>query len=93
MYEHVPVHRIVENLQHIYNLYRHPSRSSRDSENEREARTLLLRGLINNLRNERTRPSPRTFMELSRRLPLSTGGAFKLVGYRLEKLRELDLSY
>jgi transcriptional regulator with XRE-family HTH domain len=90
MYEHVPVRRILENIRHIYDLYRRSPPSLGGSKGERDARMLFLRGLINNLRNERSRPSPRVLMELTRHVPLATGGAFKLIGYRLEKIRELD---
>jgi hypothetical protein len=90
MYEHVPVQRIVENIWHIYDLYRHAPPSQTGSVDEKAARMLFLRGLINNLRNERSRPSSRVLMELTQRVSLATGGAFKLVGYRLEKMRELD---
>jgi hypothetical protein len=90
MYEHVPVQRIVDNIRHIYDLYRHGSPSLGDSVDDQAARMQFLRGLINNLRNERSRPSPRVLMELTRRVPLATGGVFRLVGYRLEKMRELD---
>lgn len=59
MYEHVPVQRIVENIWHIYDLYRHAPPSQTGSVDEKAARMLFLRGLINNLRNERSRPSSR----------------------------------
>ena len=90
MYEHVPVQRIVDNIRHIYDLYRHGPPSLGDSVDDQAARMQFLRGLVNNLRNERSRPSPRVLMELTRRVPLATGGVFRLVGYRLEKMRELD---
>jgi hypothetical protein len=60
------------------------------SSDEKNARMLFLRGLINNLRYEKSRPSLRVLMELSRRVPLATGGSFKLIGYQLEKMREVD---
>jgi hypothetical protein len=90
MYEHVPVQRVVDNLWHIYNLYRDAVGSSDDNAEEKSARMLFLRGLINNLRYEKSRPSLRALMELSRRVPLAVGGAFKLIGYKLEKMREVD---
>jgi len=89
MYEHVPVQRVRDNLWHIYNLYRDASSSLEDSVEEKNARMLFLRGLINNLRYEKSRPSLRVLMELSRRVPLATGGSFKLIGYQLEKMREV----
>jgi hypothetical protein len=90
MYERVPVQRVRDNLWHIYNLYRDTASSLDGSSDEKNARMLLLRGLINNLRYEKSRPSLRVLMELSRRVPLAIGGSFKLIGYQLEKMREVD---
>ncbi len=90
MYEYVPVQRVVDDVWHIYDLYRDAAVSVKDSAEERRARMLFLRGLINNLQHAKSQPSPRVLMELSRRIPLTTGGSFKLLGYRLERMREVD---
>jgi hypothetical protein len=62
MYEHVPVQQVRDNLWHIYNLYRDAASSLEGSSDEKNARMLLLRGLINNLRYEKSRPSLRVLM-------------------------------
>jgi transcriptional regulator with XRE-family HTH domain len=90
MYEHVPVQRIADDVRHIYDLYRGAASSMTETVEETEARMVFLRGLINNLRSETSRPSSRALMELSRRVPLAIGGSFKLIGYRLEKMHEVD---
>lgn len=89
MYEPVPMQQIVENVMHIYGLYRNAATGPVDAE-ERSARMLFLRSLINNLQHEKSKPSPRVLHELSQRIHLSIGGSFKLLGYRLDSMREVD---
>jgi hypothetical protein len=90
MYEHVPVERVIDNVWHIYGLYRDAVPYLKGSADEKHATMVFLRGLINNLRSEKSRPSPRALIELFRRVPITTGGSFRLAGYKLERMRAAD---
>jgi hypothetical protein len=90
MYEYVSVQEIVDKVLHIYGLYRdtadlRPDRSEVDS-----VRLNFLRGVVDRLRHGKSTLSPRMLAELARHAGLTLGGAFRLVGYPLDKLREAE---
>jgi hypothetical protein len=56
----------------------------------RDVRDTLNPDLISNIRRSGYTPSPRQLHEISQQLSLTIGGTFKLFGYSLEGLRNLD---
>jgi hypothetical protein len=90
MHEHVPVRRVIDEVSHIYRLYRESGISASEDMERQQARLFFLRTLINNLKHERSRPSPKALIELSKRTQLAIGGSFRLLGYKLDELREAD---
>jgi hypothetical protein len=89
VYEHPSLEWVAENVIHIYGLYRNAVIGNESSETQR-ARLCFLRSLINNLRHEQSQLSPRLLAELSRYIPLTIGGAFKLLGYELDRMGRID---
>ena len=90
MYEHVPVRRVIDEVSHIYRLYRDSGISASEDLERQQARLFFLRSLINNLKHERSRPSARALIELSKHTQLAIGGSFRLLGYKLDELRQAD---
>jgi transcriptional regulator with XRE-family HTH domain len=88
VYELVPAERKAEILSHLLML----SRSWRRNEpgSEPEVRGILSPDLITNIRKFGYTPSPRQLHAISQYLNLTIGGAFKLFGYSLESMRQLD---
>lgn len=90
MYQPVSPREVVDDVEHIYGLCQNPADFADESSGAQYARMLFLRRLINNLKHERSGLSPRILAELSRHVPLSIGGSFRLVGYQLDAMREAD---
>jgi hypothetical protein len=90
MYQPVSPREVVEGVEHIYGLCQNLAASADERTGAQYARMLFLRRLINNLKHERSGLSPRILAELSRHVPLSIGGSFRLVGYQLDAMREAD---
>lgn len=90
MYENVPVHAMIARVTHIYELYRSEAKSrTRRAEKDR-IRLSFLRGVIDNLQHRQSTLSPQTLAGLARHAGLTIGGAFQLVGYPLDRLREIE---
>lgn len=90
MYENVPVDAIIDRVAHIYELYRSDAKSRAWGSEKDRVRLSFLRGVIDNLQHRQSTLSPRMLAELARHAGLTIGGAFKLVGYPLDRLREVE---
>src|SRR5258708_6391929 len=88
VYEPVSAQRRAEMLAHLLML----SRSQRREEpgSELEVHGTLSPDLISNIRQFGYTPSLRQLHSISQHLDLTIGGAFKLFGYNLERMRHLD---
>lgn len=90
MYEQVPVQQAIEYLVHIHDLYRRTTSATEKDREEYRACQAFLRRTIDNLKHGKSSLSPSTLGELSKQANLTIGGAFRLVGYPLDKLREVE---
>ena len=88
VYDPVSAHRKADMLSHLLLLAR--SRHQTAGLGRRDVRDTLNPDLITNIRRFGYTPSPRQLHEISQHLSLTIGGAFKLFGYSLEGLRNLD---
>jgi hypothetical protein len=88
IYEPVSAQSKAEMLSHLLALSR--SQRSDDAGREPEVRGILSPDLISNIRQFGYTLSPRQLHAISQNLNLTIGGAFKLFGYSLESMRELD---
>jgi hypothetical protein len=88
VYEPMSALRKAEMLSHLLMLSR--SRRSGVAAREPEVSGALSSDLISNIRQFGYTPSPRQLFAISESLNLTIGGAFKLFGYSLERIRELD---
>ena len=75
-------------LSHLLTLSR--SRRSGVAGREPEVSGALSSDLISNIRQFGYTPSPRQLHTISQNLNLTIGGTFKLFGYSLDRMRELD---
>lgn len=87
VYEPVPHRKKAEILSQLM-LAR--SRSRDGSNLETRLSESFIPDLISNLRRSDYTPSPRQLYALSQHLSVTIGGAFKLFGYSLESMRQLD---
>ena len=88
VYEPVSAHRKADMLSHLLLLAR--SRRQATDLGGHRVRDTLNPDLIANIRRFGYTPSPQTLHEISQQLSLTIGGAFKLFGYSLEGVRNLD---
>lgn len=88
VYEPVSAHRKADMLSHLMLLAR--SRLQATGLSGHRVRDTLNPDLIANIRRFGYTPSPRQLHEISQQLSLTIGGAFKLFGYSLEGVRNLD---
>ena len=88
VYEPVSAVRKADTLSHLLMLSR--SRRSGGAGREPEVSGALSSDLISNIRQFGYTPSPGQLFAISQSLNLTIGGAFKLFGYSLERMRELD---
>ena len=91
MYKSVSSSEIIERVEHIRELLRHIQATNdrvfvANTQHERK-----LKDFISNLRRTETRPMANMVRDLAEACSLTTEGAYRLFGYELDGLRELDL--
>ena len=90
MLEQISKQEVLERVMHIYALYRDTADPSTRNSPEHSIRLKVLRDAIDNLHHPRSRLAPRMLARLSHHAGLTIGGAFMLVGYPLDKMREVE---
>jgi hypothetical protein len=90
VFEQISSEQIIDRVMHIYALYRDTADPTTRRSPEHSIRLRFLRGIIDNLKHRRSRLSPRMLGQLSYHAGLTIGGAFRLVGYPLDKLRAVE---
>ena len=90
-FEYVSVQQIVDRVSHIYGLYRDDAAATKSQgPAEHHARLSFLRGVIDNLKHQNSRLSPRTLRRFSHYAALTIGGSFRLTGYYLDRMRDTE---
>lgn len=93
MYIAVPRSQIIEALIHIRDLYRRTKPRSEGDILAHERREASIRGLVSNIPRTNEHPTLKTVLEVSETCRLTLGGAHRLFGYDLSRIREYDLRF
>jgi hypothetical protein len=89
MMNHLPRSLALEGALHIEGLYRDAGTTREEAEIQRK-RLRFLSSFTSTLRRGRAEPSLQSIGILLRLVPVTLEGAFRLVGYDLERVREID---
>jgi hypothetical protein len=90
VYEYTSAQQVIDRVSHIYALYRNSVQIEAQDSKERLAQLSLFRDLIDNVKHQHSRLSPRTLRQLSHCASLTVGGTFLLVGYHLDRMRDTE---
>ena len=91
MYTSVSSREVIEQVEHIRELHRQIRATNDRAIVAHTQRERKLKDFISNLRRTETRPMANMVRDLAEACSLTTEGAYRLFGYELDGLRELDL--
>lgn len=91
MYSPVSSADIIDRIEHIRELHRKIDRSSDRNRLQHERREQKIRDFISNLRRVGPQPMANMLRGIEETCSLTTGGAYRLLGFELEGIREFDL--
>jgi hypothetical protein len=91
VYYPVATSEIIERVEHIRNLLRRRGPEGSGARLADERREQRLKDLISNLRRTQSRAMVQTLYDLETHCLLTRDGAYRLFGYSLDAMRELDL--